>query len=58
MYTPKYNMLYPYNVTCMDIFSADHLILDKHHGTVFPGEDYLLNKFLGNGKLRRKLKGK
>lgn len=51
-------MLCPYNVTCMDIFSADHLLLDKHHGVVFPGGDYLLHKVLGNGKLSRKAKEK
>lgn len=29
IYTPKYKLLAPYNVTCMHVYKADHLVLNN-----------------------------
>lgn len=41
IYIPKYDILSPHNVICMNVFMDDHLTLNKV-GVFFSGEDHLL----------------
>lgn len=34
IYIPKYSLLRPYTITCIHVFGADHLALDKLIGAL------------------------